>query len=461
MKKQLALSIALITAGFTYASDFDDFMESTTIDLKVRSAIIQMNANDVEYDTEYDAGTAATLYLQANPGGGDFAAFGLTTPATLGAYLAGNPATLSVVNAGINSSLEEQVEAEGTLDQAGSAVWVQMESGYLYDMIGFDLGFQGALKHFKEDTSSKLLIAEQGYDSLSRLSTARVKVKYGNEDMYVKANYGLYSAADETDYLLDNVDQGYGVSGHFKEWSLSYDAVTAVASETEEVLTEYDTKEETIALAFTSAVGKASAERVFMKDITTTDSFSAVSGIPLSMLGLNVPEDKKMDYLLIGQADYATKSIDSDSDFDASQYEIMLALKLQGVTLATSYNSASEDGGAGVENLVDKALLNDYDLPGQTTLTYAVSLDGAMFNVPGLSVGAVMLTSKIDDMSATSTTYQLTGEDSFTETLVDASYTFQEGNFLEGLSVRTVFGGETNQANVTGYGVYLDYNKSF
>jgi hypothetical protein len=454
LKKQLALSIALATTSIAFASEFDTFIEETTIDLKVRSALIKMNPNDVKYEKQYDAGTAATILLSS----GDYT-FG-TDVATAAGNIIGS-GQLSAVNAGINANLKETVEKAGKLDQAGSSIWVQMESGYLYDIVGFDLGYQAALKHFKEDESEKLIIASQDDDSYTRLSTARIKLKYGNEDLYVKANYGRYSDADETDYLMDSTDEGYGASAHFKDWSLSYDAVTASAGKTESDLTELDTKKETIALDYSSNFGKASATREYMTDIENTDSYSAASGIPLSMLGLNISQERLMDYLLIAQVDYATKTVDADTSLETTQYEIMLALKLNGLTLAASYNKADKDSGAGVENLVDKALLNSYDMAGQSTMTYAASLDGAMFKVPGLSLSAVMLDSKIADITKTPFTYQLTGDKAFTETLVDASYAFGEDTVLKGLALRAVFGNETNQANVSGYGVFVDYNLSF
>lgn len=448
MKKQLALSIALASASIVYASEFDTFLEETTIDLKARSALIKMDPNDVKYETQYDMQTAVGILMNS----------GNTQAQAQGAIMLYG---LAAVNAGINADLKESVEKAGKLDQAGSSIWVQMESGYLYDIIGFDLGYQAALKHFKEDESEKLIIASQADESYSRLSTARIKLKYGSEDMYVKANYGRYSEADETDYLMDSTDEGYGASAHFKEWSLSYDAVTASAGKTVSDLSDLSTTKETIVLDYSSNFGKASAKREYMVDIEHTDSYSAASGVPLSMLGLNVSQEQLMDYLLIAQVDYATKTIDSETDKERTQYEIMLALKLNGLTLATSYNQADKDGGAGVANLVDKALLNSYDMAGQSTMTYAASLDAAMFKLPGLSISAVMLDSKIEDMAKTPLAYQLTGDKAFTETLFDASYAFQEDTFLKGLSLRAVFGGETNQANISGYGVFVDYNLSF
>jgi hypothetical protein len=469
MKKNiLASAILLSTASLPLfaADDLASFWEESSLDIKARSVLIQMNANDVEFESlTAEEATYVAFATGANalmPGG-----LNTLTAEQFEAALA-DPSTLALVNAGLvgggvpsPEALKASVEAQGTLDQSGSAVWMQFESAYMFDIIGFDLGFQGALKHHKEDESTMLIFADQDDESYSRLSSARVKLRYGSETAFVKGHYGIYSEADETDYLMDSSDQGYGVSGHYNGLSLSYSATTATAGNTESDLVDIDPMNEEIELAYESDFGNASAKREYTKDVEHTDSYSAASGLPLSMLGLNVADGKAMDYLLLAQVDYAMKSLESDSDFAANQYEITLAAKIDGITLAASYNQASEDGGAGVANLVDKALLNDYDLPGQTTITYAASFDGAMVNVPGLSVSAVMLNSSIDDMTAQSLTYYLTGDAEFTETLVDATYSFSEDTFLSGLSLRGVFGNETNQANVSGYGVFVEYNRSF
>ena len=458
MNKSLLVSaIALATFATTVqaADDLESFWNESKLDLKARSALIQMNPNDVVIDNQYDAGTAAALLLASGN-----TAFGsdLITVATV---LGSNPAFLAQATAGINAGLKSQVEKQGKLDQSGSALWLQFESGYFYDVIGFDLGFQGALKHTKEDESSKLIIASQDDDSYSRLSSARLKLRYGSEDLFAKAYYGRYSNADETDYLMDETDEGFGFSAHYTDFSLSYDVSHATAGNTESELQERDTPEQTIALAYQSDVGKASITREMTKDVVTNDAFSAASGVPLSFLGLPVASENLTDYLLIAQVDYATETQDATPDAKLNQYEIMLATKLRGLTIAASYNQAGEDGGADVANLVDKALINDYDMPGQTTITYALALEGEMIKLPGLSVSAVYLDSKNVDMTVVPTSYKLTGDESFTEFLVDTKYSFSEDSFLNGLMLRAVVGKETNQANVSGYGLYVEYNRSF
>lgn len=216
-----------------------------------------------------------------------------------------------------------------------------------------------------------------------------------------------------------------------------------------------------MSLAYNSDFGKANITREMTEDVVTNDSLSLASGLPLSFLGLPVAAENMRDYLLIAQVDYATESQDGLPNAELNQYEIMLATKLSGVTLAASYNQAGKDGGADIANLVDKALINDYDLPEQTTLSYAVSVDGAMVKVPGLSVSAIYLDSKNIDMATAPFAYQLTGDASFSEVLVDTKYSFQEGSFLHGLMLRAIVGRETNQANLSGYGLYVEYNRTF
>ncbi len=475
LKKQLSLVIALATANMALANDaFDQFLADTTVNVKARSALIKLDANDVAYDASgYDAATATTVLF----GTGANAALGSTgtgldalagaDPATVQAALA-DPTTLAGMNqfltAAVGPTVVNGANSEGTLNQAGSALWLQIESGYLYDVIGFDLGLQGAVQHFKDDDSSMLIIADKDDETYSRIATARIKAKYNIGDVELKANYGRYSEADETDYLMDSTDMGYGASAQFKDFTLTYEAVTASAGNTESELVEYDTPSESIELKYQSDFGKATAERSYVKDVEHTDSYSAVSGLPMAMLGLPISDEHKMDYLLIAQVDYATRKLDADSDFNAAQYEIMLAAKLDGLTLAASYNKANEDGGADVANLIDNALINDFDRVGQSTISYVVQFDGEMVGLNGLSVSAAHFVSSVnkDDVLATGDLpYFLAGDAEFTETLVDAKYTFSDESFLKGLSLRTVFGRDTNEANITGYGVFVDYNVSF
>ncbi|EAR07869.1 hypothetical protein [Reinekea blandensis] len=473
-----AVALASLSVPVFAADDLASFWEESTLDLTLRSAYVKLDPNDVEIDTEYDLATAAGLLVQLSPAqaaevitnaqnAGYAGGTNASNPADVAAainYLDTNftgGATLANVNAGINSGLEDAVEAGGALDQAGSAAWLQFESAYLFDVIGFDFGLQGAVAHFKEDESENLIIASQDDDSYQRISTARLKLRYGSDDLYAKGYYGRFSDADETDYLMDTTDMGYGVSAHAGGISLSYDVVTASAGKTESDLTDYDTNEETIELAYDSDVGNASYTFDLVRDVSQKHSVTAASGVPLSMLGLPVSADKNMDYLLLAQVDWAQETLESNEDYTGQQYELTLAAKLDGIVLAFSYNQAGEDGGADVENLVDNALINDYDLPSQRTLTYVARLDSAMLGLNGLTISAVHLNSSNIDMDATETNYQLTGDDSFTETLVDARYTFGGDTLLNGLSIRGIYGMETNQANVSGFGAYLDYKRSF
>lgn len=458
MKKQIALIAAIAAANVAVADDaFDQFLADTTVDMKARSIMVQMNPTDVAKD--YDAASAAAVLVAT----GDFT-FGAdvaTATANIEATEAIAPGTLAAVSDGINSLMVPAVEKEGTLDQAGSSLWVQIESGYLYDIVGFDLGFQKAVKHFKNDESSELVIENQADEGYSRLATARLKLRYGGDDLYAKAYFGRYSSANESDYLMDSSDEGYGISGHYNDFSLSYSVTTASAGNTESDMVEKSDPSESISLSYSSDYGNASVSRGFTKDVDHTDKFKAASGIPLSMLGLPVADNKMMDYLLLAQVNYGNKKLDTDSTFNATQYEITLAAQLDGITLAGSYNKVSDDGDAGASNLIGYSLINDFDMASQSTMTYVAELDGSMFNLPGLKASVVHFNTKISDMSLMSLDYQLTGDDTFTETLVDVKYSFQENNPLDGLALRTVFGNETNQANDKGYGVFIDYDVSF
>ena len=484
MKKSVlasAIVLASTTSLPTFAADdLQSFWEESTGNIKVRSIVTNLQANDVKFEAQYDAGFAAGFLLQNNPS----QAAGLMANAVGAGYSGGTdsssvvdvaqaigylesvaPGTLATVNAGINSGLKSAVEAEGNLDQAGSAVWLQFESAYLYDIIGFDLGFQGSVAHYKNDESSKLFISQtdgKNDEGYARLSTARLKLRYGSEDVYVKANYGYYSDATETDYLMDSSELGYDVSAHYNDFSASYSATLESSDVTESDFTENDPISQNAELKYASEYGEVSLSRDFTTDVESTNTVTASSGLPLSFLGLPVSEDNMMKYLLLGKVSYGMRT-NEVSDVESNQYEATLALKLDGVTLAASYNKASEEGGAGIEDLTDSALINDYSMPGQATTTIVARFDGAMVNVDGLAVSAVHLMSEVDktlQLTAGDTQYYLTGDAEFTETLVDASYHFQ-GGLLEGLALRTVLGKETNQANISGFAFFVDYDYKF
>jgi hypothetical protein len=483
MKKTLlasAIVLASTTSMHTFAADdLQSFWEESSATVKVRSIVANLQANDVAFSAEGYTAAEATAVLFATG-----ANLGLTfAPAPLNSLAGADQATVlatlsasapllagmnQFLTAAIGDATNSSVEAEGNLDQAGSAVWLQFESAYLFDIIGFDLGFQGSMAHYKEDESSKLFISrtdgenDEGY---ARLSTARLKLRYGSEDVYVKANYGYYSEAAETDYLMDSSDLGYDVSAHYNDFSASYSATLESSDVTESDFTENDPIEQNAELKYSSSYGEVTVSRDFTTDVETTNTVTASSGLPLSLFGLPISEDNMMKYLLLGKVSYGMRT-NEVSDVESNQYEATLALKLDGLTLAASYNKASEEGGAGIEDLTDSALINDYSMPGQATTTIVARFDGAMVNVDGLALSAVHLMSTVDQNlqlnSGTSDGFAqfLTGDAEFTETLVNASYSFQEG-LLDGLSLRTVLGKETNQANISGFAFFVDYDYKF
>jgi hypothetical protein len=483
MKKTVlasAIVLASTTSIHTFAADdLASFWEESTGNLKVRSIVANLQPNDVAFSAEGYTAAQATAVLFAT---GANAALGLAPAplnglagadqATVLTNLSASEALLAGMNQFLASAIGENVDAgvetEGTLDQAGSAIWLQFESAYLFDIIGFDLGFQGSMAHYKEDESSKLFISrtdgenDEGY---ARLSTARLKLRYGSEDVYVKANYGYYSNATETDYLMDEADLGYGASAHYNDFSLSYSATLESSGKTESDFTENDPIEQEAELKYASDFGEVSLTSEFTSDVETTNTFTASSGLPLSMLGLPVSEENMMKYLLLGKVSYGMRS-NEVSDVESNQYEATLALKLDGVTLAASYNKASEEGGAGIADLTDSALINSFEMPGQATTSLVARFDGSMIDLDGIAVSAIHLMSTVDqDLQLNSGTTDgfnqfLTGDAEFSETLVDASYSFQEG-ILEGLALRTVLGQETNQANISGFAFFVDYDYKF
>ena len=94
LKKQFSLLLAIAAANYTYASDaFDQFLADSTVNVKARSILVQLNSNDVEYDaSEYDAATSAAVLF----GTGANAYLG-TTGTALDAFAGADQATVETV----------------------------------------------------------------------------------------------------------------------------------------------------------------------------------------------------------------------------------------------------------------------------------------------------------------------------------------------------------------------------
>ncbi len=492
-KTILATAIAMlssISSGvFAQQSAWDKFIDDSSMDIKARTSGINMSPNNVDIDSTYTP-TMATGILFAT--GANDAFFPGMDPAQVAGILASDPATLAAVTQGINDTLEQQVKDSGTVNQGGASLWAEFKSGYLFDVIGFDFGYQGGVKTWNDGEGTLILRPED--DNYHRVSTANVKLRFGDDDTHLAGRYGrgvierMHFGRDAQEYLLDKTYDGAEAAAQWNGLSLYALNITGIGEVLDSEIKEAEDfphfskagfdSTYSYGLEFNSDYGSVHAATTWSDNYMRTTSVMANTGLPISLLGADVPEEQMLDYLLLFQVNYNWQTAEDDfvtpymvsmPDHDSTAYEVMVGAQFDALFFAGSINQIGDNGfydsgigsGGVSDNLVGWSLINDFDLPGQRTYTFVASYNGKNFNLPGLELSTIVLHStdiNMDNVLASGNLeYYLTGETEFTETLFEIRYKVQEGIF-KGLSFRGVTGYESNQANLTGYAGWIEYN---
>ena len=491
----LAGSITAAVMSFsTIANEsvWDKFVTDSSLNMSVRMSGIKMEPTNIVIDHYFDPVTATGLLFST---GMNEAFFSGMSPTDVASLLESDPATLALVTDEVNKALEEEVDKGGAVDQGGASLWMEFESGYLYDVFGFDFGYQGGIKTWNDAQGT--LILKPDDDGYQRISTARAKVRLGDDKRNMTAKHGrgvinrMHFGRDPDEYLLDKTYEGTEIGLKWDNYQLYAVSVTGIGEVTHSDIKEAEDfkhyqkagfdRTNSVGFEYQSDYGQFKLANTWSENYMNTTSLKTNTGVPLAWLGADIADEKMLDYLLLFQINYNWQSAKQDfvtkygvdmPDHDSTNYEFMLGAQLDNVFIGASLNQVGENGfyktgtgsGGSSDNLIGLSLINEFDLPSQKTYTFVVSYNGKDMNLPGLDLSAVTFHSRDIDMDAVLASgnidYYLTGDSEFTETLFEARYTIQEGAFKD-LSFRGVMGYESNQANLLGYGVWVEYNRAF
>jgi|GEM_PF-3516633 len=494
---RIALTISVVlsaSAAFhTSANDsaWDKFVDDSSLNMKGRMSGIKMTPNNVKVDNQFNATTATGLLFQT---GANEALFPGMTPQQVAGYLDTNPEVLAAVTKEVNTMLEDEVNKSGEVDQGGASLWLEFESGYLFDVVGFDLGYQGGVKTW--NNAEGTLILKPNDDGYNRVSTARGKLRFGDDARHISAKHGLgvinrmHFGRDPDEYLLDKTYEGTEINAKWDNYTLYGVTVTGIGEVTHSEIKRAEDfahfrkagfkHTNSMGFEYKSDYGQLKLAHTWSNNYMNTTSVKANTGLPIAWLGADIAPEAEFDYLLLFQINYNLQAAKEDfvtkygvemPNHDSTNYEVMFGAQLDNVFMAASLNQVGDNGfyktgtgsGGSSDNLVGLSLINDYDLPGQTTYTFVTSYNGRDMNLPGLDISAIVLHSRNIDMDAVLASgnidYYLTGDPEFTETLFETRYSIQEG-MLEGLSFRGVMGYESNQANLLGYAMWIEYNRA-
>ena len=496
MKKQnFALATALLTLSTTTYADksaWNKFIDDSTLDMDVRVIAASMSPSNVAVNNSFTPETA-TNFLFTSGMIGSTPLAGMSS-AQVQAYLSSNRGVLDSLSNEINTSLTKAVKKNGEVKQSGTSYWFEFESGYLGDIFGFDLGYQGTTQFFNK--ADGVFLIEGDDTQHNRLSTARAKIKIGDEKRHVSIKYGrgrnerLHFGREQELYFFDKMYGGLELSlkrDDLDVYALSFDeyghfkrsAKVKKAKDYQHHKKANFKRINSVGFEYTPEYGELKFANTWTKDYMNTSSIEVSTGIPLSYLGADIPNDKLMDYLLVFQVNYDWQ--DAKKDFvneygkalpnhDSTNYEIMIGAQLDNALFAVSLAQNGKNGfyetgmqsGDRTSSLRDEALINNFNAPNQKVITFVTSYNGKNIGLPGLDLSAIVFHSTDIDMERVlesgNVGYYLTGQSQFTESLFEARYKIQEGK-LEGLSFRVISGYESNRANVMGLAGWIEYSK--
>ena len=489
----LALVLLILsTIARADQSAWDKFIDDSTLDMDIRVIAASMSPNNVAINNNFTPDKATNFLFTS--GMIDSTPLAGMSPDQVKAYLSDNRDVLDSLSNQVNTALTKTVKKNGEVKQSGTSYWFEFESGYLGDVFGFDLGYQGTTQFFNKAEGVFLL---EGDDTQhNRLSTARAKIRIGDEKRHVSIKYGrgrnerLHFGREQELYFFDKMYGGLELSfklDNYDFYALSFDEYGHF-KRTSKVRKAKDYQHHkkanfkrinSVGFEYTPEYGAFKFANTWTKDYMNTSSIEVSTGIPMSYLGADIPSDKLMDYLLVFQVNYDWQDAKKDfvnehgkalPDHDSTNYEIMVGAQLDSALFAVSLTQNGKNGfyetglqsGDRTSSLRDEALINNFNAPDQKIITFAANYNGKNLNLPGLDLSAIILYSTNIDMDRVLKSgdvgYYLTGDSEFTESLFEARYAIQEGKF-EGLSFRVVSGYESNRANVMGVAGWIEYKK--
>ncbi len=404
-------------------------------------------------------------------------------------------AAVGAINQGLSSSLTDEVKNDGDVRETGFGLWTHFRSGYLYDVIGFDLGTNGGRVVASPGTGSKLA-PHDGRQNMSRLSIANVKLRFGDEDRHIGLRHGRmqldlpHFMRDPHEWLMDYQYKGTMVSGKWDSLEVYGLDLKGYSETNQEDFIDIDdvsyfqkadfNSTYSLGADYKSDYGNLKAETTWSDNYMRTNILQVETGLPLSMLGMDVPEGRDQDYMLVLLGSHSWQKAEGDfenkfgmalPDHKSTATDIVLGLQYDALFVGVGALKVGNDGfynagvgrwgGGMIDLLSDETLINEWDNANQTTYSLAIAYNWKNFGLDGLNTSMIHSRAKDIDMDQVlangDVSYYLTGKDSYEETIFEVKYAWTEGP-LSGFTARIAGGYETNQAELEGFGIFLTYD---
>ena len=398
-------------------------------------------------------------------------------------------------------------DVDASIEDLGASAWLNWQSGWLFNVVGVELGYQGALIAYQDgtadmtdttygmfDTSVTSVQFYQGdpdASSAGKLANANIKFRVGDDDnnlqlkvgRFTPTIYDLLHRPDVTFYALSTLYEGAQLSGDLT-WSWGtinpwFNYFTGYSSEHSdetlhfkdlETTSEYDAFDAIYNVGFHTETDyfTTSASYSYAEDYLSNGIIEFYSGIPLSVFGLNTDDDQYyIKYMLKYGMEKGLGSVNEDHSTDVTEFAIGMQAGgldfLVGVTQVgddSFYGFETQDGynaGGGTAVWGDMALLNTFKHAGQQTLFLVGGYNLDSLNLPNWRIQTTVAAGSDIDMDNLSTaeSYAVNQAD-YTETEIDIIYA-KDGYQGQGVSYRFTYG-QDNNFNAKGVGLWIEYN---
>lgn len=452
-----AVTLAL-SASAAHAS-FDNFIGDSTLDTKFRTIYYDMQ---MDYKKSFDPGIGATI----------------------------------------------DYDVEASIEDLGASIWLNYQSGWLFNMVGVELGYQGAAIAFQDGTidgtdttfggmanfsvpSVQFYQTDPDADTVGKLANANLRLRLGDDDNNVQMKVGRFTPTiydllhrpDISYYALSTVYEGAQLAGdltwdwgtinpwfnYFSGFSSEHSTDTIQFRDLDSNA-QYDAFDAIYNVGFHTETDyfTASASYSYAEDYLSNGILEVYSGVPLSMLGFNTNDDDYfIKYMLKYGMEKGLGTVNQDHATDVTEFAIGLQAGgldfLVGITQIgddSFYGFETQDGynaGGGTAVWGDMALLNTFKYASQQTLFLVGGYNLNAFDLPNWRIQTTVAAgSDIDLGSLSAADAAAVNQADYTETEIDLIYS-HNGYQGEGLSVRLTYG-QDNNFNAKGVGVWLEYN---
>jgi hypothetical protein len=337
-----AVALAIIAPAAN--AGFDNFVSDSSLDAKFRTIYYNMEGT---FDKT------------------------LTLPVPAGALGPGTPAM----------DVDVDYENDMKIDDLGASLWLNWQSGWLFDVLSVELGYQGAAIAWQDGTidmrdvgnsvgapngsfanaplggnpaaNVQFYQGDADADSVGKLANANIRLRLGDDDNNVQLKVGRYTPSiydllhrpDVTYYSMSTIYEGAAVTGDLKRsWgkiSPWFNYFTGYSTEHSDETIQFSDLTTT-----TDSMGKtydpfdaiynagfhtetdyfiSSASYSYAKDYLSNGIIEFYSGIPLSMLGLNTNDDEYyIKYMLKYGAEKGLGVANANHSTDVTEFAVGL-----------------------------------------------------------------------------------------------------------------------------------------